>query len=75
MSESRKQTLVRFTPEAFNQYDDEVTKVIKEDTGTDEFIAQPSYPPIYHPPPLTTEAINMLKSFTGVEVVILDDEE
>ncbi|OGM48299.1 hypothetical protein ABOM_002174 [Aspergillus bombycis] len=69
MSE-RKQTIIRFTPDGFGQHDEEVLKIIIEDTGTDQFPSQPSFPPIYHPPPLTQEAINKLRALKGVEVII-----
>ncbi|KAB8075874.1 hypothetical protein BDV29DRAFT_171196 [Aspergillus leporis] len=71
---SRKQTIIRFTPEGFEKHDEVVLRITNEDTGTDEFVTQPSYPPLYHPPPLTEEAINKLKALDGVEVILLEDE-
>ncbi|KAF8469960.1 hypothetical protein BDZ91DRAFT_32990 [Kalaharituber pfeilii] len=46
---ARKTVIIRFdSAEAYNKHDAEVISIIKEDTGTDNFISNPSYPPIYH---------------------------
>ncbi|KAB8200207.1 hypothetical protein BDV34DRAFT_21763 [Aspergillus parasiticus] len=72
----RKEARIRFIdPESFEEHQKEVFSIINDDTETDEFIMQPSFPPILCPPPLTTQAINKLKTLSGVEVIISEDEE
>ncbi|KAB8263640.1 hypothetical protein BDV32DRAFT_146455 [Aspergillus pseudonomiae] len=71
----RKQVIIRFTPEGFEQHDEVVLNIIKEDTDTDQFFSKPSFPPIYHPPPLTQEAITKLKALDGVDVIIAQGED
>ncbi|KAE8147812.1 hypothetical protein BDV25DRAFT_142378 [Aspergillus avenaceus] len=66
--------IIRFeTLEAFEQHDDAVLGIIKQDAGTDQFPASQSLPPIYQPPPLTDDAIGKLEHLGGV--IVIESEE
>ncbi|KAB8277165.1 hypothetical protein BDV30DRAFT_6929 [Aspergillus minisclerotigenes] len=72
----RKEARIRFiNPESYEEHQKEVFSIINDDTETDEFIMQPSFPPIICPPPLTTQAVKKLKALSGVQVIIPEDEE
>ncbi|KAI9930339.1 hypothetical protein ASPWEDRAFT_170965 [Aspergillus wentii DTO 134E9] len=71
----RKRVIIRFDWDKFNDVNEKVINIIREDTGTDQFIVQPSYPPVYHPPPLSEDAIEKLKALDGVQLTFPDDEE
>ncbi|KAE8340491.1 hypothetical protein BDV24DRAFT_164225 [Aspergillus arachidicola] len=72
----RKEARIRFIdPESYEEHQKEVFSIINDDAETDEFIMQPSFPPILCPSPLTKQAINKLKALSGVEVDIPEDEE
>ncbi|KAE8313106.1 hypothetical protein BDV41DRAFT_577061 [Aspergillus transmontanensis] len=72
----RKEARIRFIdPESFEEHQKEVFSIINDDTETDEFIMQPSFPPIICPPPLTKQAVNKLKALSGVQVILPEDEE
>ncbi|RPB22504.1 hypothetical protein L211DRAFT_839549 [Terfezia boudieri ATCC MYA-4762] len=56
----RKKTIVTFSPAGYEKHRETVLEIIKNDTGTDAFVMTKSFPPIYHPPPLTQCAITEL---------------
>ncbi|PYI33814.1 hypothetical protein BP00DRAFT_423658 [Aspergillus indologenus CBS 114.80] len=67
--------VIRFKSiEGFRKNNEQVLKIIKDDTGADNFLAQPSYPPAYLPPPLSQEAIDQLKALDDVDVQIIPED-
>ncbi|KAF7587726.1 hypothetical protein BBP40_006833 [Aspergillus hancockii] len=72
MSE-RKRIRYAYEFEAYQQYDEQVTEIIKADTGEEVWVSTRSYPPICFPPPLTTEAIDRLKTLEGVQITELEE--
>ncbi|PWY96672.1 hypothetical protein BO94DRAFT_530049 [Aspergillus sclerotioniger CBS 115572] len=59
---------IQFTPDGFGSHHQEVDTIIREDTGSNQWIATPTIPPVYFVPGLTEVAINKLRVIQGVLV-------
>ncbi|PLB48919.1 hypothetical protein P170DRAFT_509585 [Aspergillus steynii IBT 23096] len=57
------------TIEAWETHDEEVRKIITEDTKTDNWICNRALPPTCYPPPLSAEAIEKIKKLSDDIVV------
>ncbi|OOF96541.1 hypothetical protein ASPCADRAFT_206712 [Aspergillus carbonarius ITEM 5010] len=59
------------SPESWQKHNRTVTEIIQGDAGIDNWICNRALPPACHPPPLTTAAIEKLKTLDGV--IVSDD--
>ncbi|PYI12866.1 hypothetical protein BO99DRAFT_448062 [Aspergillus violaceofuscus CBS 115571] len=55
--------------EAYDKYDDDVRKIIQDDTDQDIWICNRALPPTCYPPPLSEECIKKLKELSHDVVV------
>ncbi|KAI9934851.1 hypothetical protein ASPWEDRAFT_186480 [Aspergillus wentii DTO 134E9] len=71
----RKSVSIRFDNiEAYQEHDATVNAIMTKDASNgEEFIMQPSYPPIYCPPPMSSDAIEKLQALEGVQVIVHDN--
>ncbi|RAL10040.1 uncharacterized protein BO97DRAFT_426820 [Aspergillus homomorphus CBS 101889] len=60
--------------ESYMHLQDQVVKIIQEDTGKEFWICNRALPPSCYPPPLTTDTIDKLKELDGVKVGNLDED-
>ncbi|KAB8077478.1 hypothetical protein BDV29DRAFT_55938 [Aspergillus leporis] len=74
MSERKQIRYTYHSIEDYEQYDSQVSEIIKEDTDAEFWVMSRSLPPIAFPPPLNAEAIEKLKAFGGVNVIVVEDE-
>ncbi|RAH67135.1 uncharacterized protein BO66DRAFT_441331 [Aspergillus aculeatinus CBS 121060] len=60
--------------EAYNEYDDEVRRIIQYDTDQDMWSCNRALPPTCYPPPLSEECIRRVKELSD-DVIVHEIED
>ncbi|PYI15994.1 hypothetical protein BO86DRAFT_385448 [Aspergillus japonicus CBS 114.51] len=71
---TKSRVAIRFTSiDNWQEKDEEILKIIKDDTGTDGFPVVKTVPPLYLPPALSQKAIDKLKALDGISVEVIEE--
>ncbi|PYI33813.1 hypothetical protein BP00DRAFT_444193 [Aspergillus indologenus CBS 114.80] len=71
---TKARVAIRFTSmDSWQEKDEEVLKIIKDDAGTNGFPVVKTAPPLYLPPALSQEAIDKLKALDGISVEVIEE--